>query len=62
MIFKHCVRGMKGQGTKNGPFFYFRVSLHQCQIHKDIPGFVIASIEEDGGPFEEDPEDVTEMI
>ena len=43
-------------------FFYFRVSLHRCQIHKDIPGFVIAFLEEDGELFEEDPEDVTEMI
>ena len=66
VIFKDCVKGMKGQGTKNGKnrtfFFYFRVLLHLCQIHKDIPGFVIAFLEEDGELFEEDPEDVTKMI
>ena len=37
------------------------MSLHRCLIHIGIAGFVIASLEEDGELFEEDPEDVNEM-
>ena len=33
------------------------MSLHLCPIHKGVPEFATASIEEDGGPCVEDSED-----
>ena len=37
------------------------MSLHHCLLYKGIPDSVIASSEEDGELFKEDPEDATEM-